>query len=59
MQAYTERALRNAIASTEMEGYRVTPRLERDCRRLLNGEISVETLVREMLQRGKEENKGD
>lgn len=46
--ASREQALKNAYASARMEGFTVTPDNERDCRRLLNGEISVEQLVAEI-----------
>ena len=44
-------ALRNALASTRMEGFRVTEQTERDCVRLMSGEISVLDLVSEILAR--------
>ena len=44
-------ALRHALASTRMEGFSVTKQTERDCIRLLNGEISVNELVKEILAR--------
>lgn len=45
-------ALRNALASTQMEGYEITKQTEQDCMRLLKGEISVAALVREIMARG-------
>lgn len=44
-------ALKNALASTRMEGFEVTEQTERDCFRLMNGEVSVEALVQEILTR--------
>lgn len=44
-------ALRSALASARMEGLPVTKETERDCKRLLNKEISVEDLVKEILNR--------
>ena len=44
-------ALRNALASTRMEGFEVTEQTEKDCIRLLSGEISVEDMVNEILSR--------
>lgn len=44
-------ALRSALASTRMEGFDVTEQTEKDCIRLLNGEVSVEELVKEILGR--------
>ena len=43
--------LYNALASTRMEGLPVTEQTERDCVRLLSGEISVEDMVAEILSR--------
>ena len=42
-------ALRSALASARMEGFRVTAQTERDCVRLMNGEVSVADLVKEIL----------
>ena len=44
-------ALRSALASTRMEGFEVTEQTEKDCIRLLSGEISVEDMVNEILSR--------
>ena len=43
--------LNNALASTRMEGFEVTEQTERDCVRLLKGEISAADLVSEILGR--------
>ena len=45
------RELKNALASTRMEGYEVTKQTEQDCVRLMRGEISVNDLVREIMSR--------
>ena len=45
------RALRNALASARMEGFEVTEQTERDCIRLLSGDISVVDLVKEIMDR--------
>ena len=45
-------ALRDALASARMEGCQVTEQTERDCTRLLNGEISVAALIQEIMLRG-------
>ena len=47
--AYLE--LKNALASTRMEGYIVTKQTENDCTRLMRGEVSVAELVKEILSR--------
>ena len=44
-------SLRSALASTRMEGFDVTEQTEKDCVRLLTGEISVADLVKEILAR--------
>ena len=46
-----ERALENAIASVQMEGFPVSAQMKDDCVRLLNGELSVAELVKEILAR--------
>ena len=43
--------LKNALASTCMEGYTVTAQTEHDCARLIGGEASVAELVKEILSR--------
>ena len=44
-------ALRSALASTRMEGFPVTKQTEKDCVRLMSGEISVTDLINEILAR--------
>ena len=44
-------ALRSALASTRMEDFEVTGQTEKDCIRLMSGEVSVEELVKEILVR--------
>ena len=44
-------ALRSALASSRMEGFRVTEQTEKDCMRLLTGELSVAELVKEIMAR--------
>lgn len=43
--------LKNALASTRMEGYEITEQTKSDCTRLMNGEVSVSELVKEILGR--------
>ena len=45
------RALRSALASTRMEGFEVTEQTEKDCIRLLSGDVSVADLVKEIVSR--------
>ena len=44
-------ALQSGLASARMEGLTVTAQTERDCARLLSGQVSTEELVREILSR--------
>ena len=44
-------ALRSALASTRMEGFEITEQTEKDCIRLMEGEISVADLVKEIMNR--------
>lgn len=44
-------ALRSALASAHMEGFHVTAQTERDCLRLLSGDVSVAEMVKEILSR--------
>ena len=44
-------ALRSALASTRMEGFDVTEQTEKDCVRLMTGEISVADMVKKILAR--------
>ncbi len=44
-------ALRSALASTRMEGFEVDEQTEKDCVRLMSGQISVADLVREIMAR--------
>jgi hypothetical protein len=53
MSEQERRELKNALASTRMEGFPVTEQTERDCVRLLSGEICTADLVKEILNRPK------
>lgn len=44
-------ALRSALASVRMEGFKVTEQTEKDCMRLMNGEVSVAGIVKEIMSR--------
>ena len=46
----TEKAFRNAIASTRMEGLSFSKKSEQDCLRYLDGHLDAATLVREILR---------
>ena len=43
--------LKNALASTGMEGFQITEQTEKDCIRLISGEISIGDLVFEIIHR--------
>lgn len=43
-----ELAIREALASTRIEGLAVTPEIEKNVRRILNGEITVEQRLRQI-----------
>lgn len=51
MTAKKNQALRNAMASAQMEGLFVSTQTKRDCERYLEGKIDTDTLVREALRR--------
>ena len=44
-------ALRSTLASTRSAAFRVTEQTEKDCIRLMSGEVSVADLVKEILAR--------
>lgn len=46
-----ELALESALASTKMEGFQITEQTRYDCERLLDKEVSVAELVREIIDR--------
>lgn len=50
-----ELAIQEALASTRMEGLTVTPEIERNVRRILSGETTVEERIRQLKENwGKE-----
>ena len=51
MDEYNRRELKNALVSTRIECLEVTEQTERDCIRLMSGEISVSNLVKEIIRR--------
>lgn len=46
-----EQALKNALASSRMEGFPVTEQTRRDCLRLMDGQIDAKSLAAEILTR--------
>jgi len=49
IQSPRERAIQNAFASARMEGSEITSEIERNVRRIVSGEATVEECVKEML----------
>ncbi len=58
MTARREQALRNALASSRMEGLPVSQQTEKDCIRYLEGRVDTATLVREILEKRKDAYRG-
>ena len=50
-----ELAIREALASTRMEGLAVSPEIEKNVRRILNGEITVEQRIRQIKENWRKE----
>lgn len=46
-----ERALNNAVASVEMEGYRVSDTEKKLCMDVLNGKLTKDDFIKIMLER--------
>jgi len=46
IQTPQEKAIQNAFASARMEGFGITPEIERNVRRLLAEEITIDELVK-------------
>ena len=51
MTAKRKDALKNAVASAQMEGLFVSAQTQKDCERYLEGKIDTDTLVKEALKR--------
>jgi hypothetical protein len=49
IQSPRERVIQNAFASARMEGSEITPEIERNARRIVSGEATIEECVREIL----------
>ena len=47
------RNLKIALASSAIEGIRITEQTEADCLRLINGNVSVKEMVEEIIARNK------
>ncbi|MGM9936961.1 MAG: antitoxin VbhA family protein [Candidatus Ornithomonoglobus sp.] len=46
-----ERALNNAVASVEMEGYRVSEYEKKLCMDVLNGKLTKDAFIQKLLER--------
>ena len=57
MTARLKQAMRNAIASAQMEGLTISAQTKQDCERYLDGKINTETLVQEALKRYHSQNR--
>ncbi len=53
MTTKREQAMKNAFASSRMEGLLITKQTERDCIRYLEGKVDATTLVQEILKKQK------
>lgn len=53
-----EQALENALVSSKMEGFPVTAQVRQNCKRLMNGEVTAQQLVFEMLEKHRETKQG-
>jgi len=45
-----EKSLNTAFTSAKMEGFDITPRIEENCRKIVNGELSIEDYIQQMVQ---------
>lgn len=46
-----ERALENSLASSRMEGYKITDDIRNTCEKLIKGEISISQVVEDIMNR--------
>jgi hypothetical protein len=47
-----EKAIKNAIASVEMEGFRTSKSLEKQCKLILQGKVELKDCINQMIQKG-------
>ena len=59
MQVSVETAIRNAEASLRMEGMQPTPEVLRDCKKVLDGELSYEEYIASVKARYMEVGSGE
>ena len=47
MSRNIDQSLNTAFASAQMEGFQITPKIEADCRMIVNGELSISEYIRQ------------
>ena len=50
MDKKIEKSLKSAFASAKMEGFIITPKVERNCIRILSGELSIADYISQAIQ---------
>lgn len=48
----TNKAIKNAIASVKMEGFRTSDSLENQCKLILQGKLDLKDCINRMIQKG-------
>ena len=43
-------SLNTAFASAQMEGFQITPKIEADCKMIVNGELSISEYIRRVTE---------
>jgi len=43
-------SLRTAFASAKMEGFQITPKIETTCKKIVNGELSIQDYLRQVAE---------
>jgi len=43
-------SLNTAFASARMEGFKITPKIEADCRMIVSGELSIQDYIRQVTE---------
>ena len=49
MRNNIEKSLNTAFASAKMEGFHITPKVEADCRMIVNGELSIHDYLKQVI----------
>ena len=50
MDEKTENALNSALVSAKMEGFQITPEVEADCIKIVNGELSIADYIKRVIE---------